>query len=186
MDWRALLPRHSFDAVVVSAPLSDYPPEGILEEIARLDSRPAILIRNRVGTVAEAVRCVKLGATQYFGPDILNAGQEALGIQHSLDAAGVVAGHSIPKTDGHMGVAEEPWRKFLVGDGKAMRQIAQVIRLVGTRRCTVLVTGETGTGKELAARAIHMASSRSAGPMIAVNCSAIPEESTRGGTVRSR
>jgi DNA-binding NtrC family response regulator len=170
----ALLPSHSFDAAVVSAPLRDYPPEGMLEEIARLDSRPAILIRNRQGTVAEAVRCLKLGATQYFGADILNAEQEALAIQHALEAAVSLQALRYPKRIGP-GLAEEPWRKFLVGHGKAMRQVAQVIRLVGTRRCTVLVTGETGTGKELAARAIHVASSRAAGPMIAVNCSAIPE-----------
>ena len=170
----ALLPLNSFDAAVVNAPLTDYPPEGMLEEIARLDSRPAILIRNREGNVAEAVRCVKLGATQYFGPDALNCGQEVQAIQQALEAAVSLQSLRYPKRMGP-GIAEEPWRKFLVGHSKAMRGVAQVIRLVGTRRCTVLVTGETGTGKELAARAIHMASSRSAGPLIAVNCSAIPE-----------
>ena len=169
-----LLALHSFDAAVVSAPLADYPPEGMLEEIARLDSRPAILIRNREGTVAEAVRCVKLGATQYFGADILDPGQEAQAIQLALEAAVNLQGLRHPKRVAS-GVAEEPWRKYLVGNSKAMRNVAQVIRLVGTRRCTVLVSGETGTGKELAARAIHMASSRSGGPLIAVNCSAIPE-----------
>ena len=170
----SLLPQHSFDAAVVSGPLADYPPEGMLEEIARLDSRPAILIRNREGSVAEAVRCVKLGATQYFGSDILDAGQEALAIQHALEAAASHQALRYPKRLS-AGAAEEPWRRFLVGGSKAMRTVAQTIRLVGTRRCTVLVTGETGTGKELAARAIHMASSRSGGPLIAVNCSAIPE-----------
>ena len=170
----ALLPQFSFDAAVVSGPLIDYPPEGMLEEIARLDARPAILIRNREGSVAEAVRCVKLGATQYFGPGLLSASQEAEAIQCALEAAVSLQALRYPKRVG-AGVGEEPWRKFLVGNSKAMRTVAQTIRLVGTRRCTVLVTGETGTGKELAARAIHMASSRSGGPMIAVNCSAIPE-----------
>ena len=80
----ALLPRDGFDAVVVSAPLTDYPPEGMLEEIARLDSRPAVLIRSREGSVAEAVRCVKLGAMQYFGPDVLNPAQEVEAIADVL------------------------------------------------------------------------------------------------------
>jgi DNA-binding NtrC family response regulator len=56
-----------------------------------------------------------------------------------------------------------------------MREVCQVIRLVGARRATVLITGETGAGKELAARALHMAGPRRQGPFIAVNCAAIPE-----------
>jgi transcriptional regulator with GAF, ATPase, and Fis domain len=56
-----------------------------------------------------------------------------------------------------------------------MRDLARIIELVASRRCTVLITGETGTGKEMAARAIHMAGDRSRFPMVALNCSAIPE-----------
>ena len=62
----------------------------------------------------------------------------------------------------------------MVGDGKAMQEVESVIRLVGPRRCTVLLTGETGTGKEMAARALHMASPRGRQPMVSVNCSALP------------
>lgn len=181
------LKRYSMDAVVVSAPLPDYPPEGMIEEIGRLELRPPVLIRNRVGTVAEAVRCIKLGASQYFGPDILDPASEAEAIDHALETAVRMQSFRFPRrvvSGGSSGgsaaaaaaaLAEEPWRSFLVGNSKAMRQVAQVIRLVATRRCSVLITGETGTGKELAARAIHLASSRSGGPIVAVNCSAIPE-----------
>jgi transcriptional regulator with GAF, ATPase, and Fis domain len=56
-----------------------------------------------------------------------------------------------------------------------MQQIAQQIRLVAPRRSTVLISGETGTGKELVARAIHAASGRSRSALVAVNCSALPE-----------
>jgi transcriptional regulator with PAS, ATPase and Fis domain len=62
-----------------------------------------------------------------------------------------------------------------------------VIRLVASRRATVLISGETGTGKELAARALHLAGTRRAGPWVAVNCSALPEtllESELFGHVR--
>jgi len=56
-----------------------------------------------------------------------------------------------------------------------MQDLLRIIELVAPRRCTVLITGETGTGKEMAARAIHAASGRGTGPMVALNCSAIPE-----------
>jgi DNA-binding NtrC family response regulator len=69
----------------------------------------------------------------------------------------------------------EPWRGLLVGDSNAMEAVAETIRLVGPRRCTVLISGETGTGKEMAARALHQASPRARGPMVAINCSALPE-----------
>ena len=70
--------------------------------------------------------------------------------------------------------ADEPWRSQLVGESAAMEDVAEVVRLVSRRRCTVLIEGETGTGKEMAARAIHAASQRK-GPMVAVNCSALPD-----------
>ncbi|HEX4773208.1 MAG TPA: sigma-54 dependent transcriptional regulator [Bryobacteraceae bacterium] len=71
--------------------------------------------------------------------------------------------------------AVEPWRRSLVGESEPLEQVSHVIRLVAARRCTVLIDGETGTGKEMAARAIHTASDRSRKPMVCINCGAIPE-----------
>ncbi len=75
----------------------------------------------------------------------------------------------------HRNTAAEAWRRSLVGQSSSMEQVIKIIRLVAARRCTVLITGETGTGKEMAARALHLASDRARKPMVAVNCSAIPE-----------
>jgi DNA-binding NtrC family response regulator len=71
------------------------------------------------------------------------------------------------------GDADEAWRKLIVGESRAIRRIGEIIRLVAKRRCTVLIQGETGTGKEVVARAIHAASGRN--PFVAINCSALPE-----------
>jgi transcriptional regulator with GAF, ATPase, and Fis domain len=65
--------------------------------------------------------------------------------------------------------------RLLIGESRPMRQIAEQIRLVAPRRATVLISGETGTGKELAARSIHTASGRNRFSLVAVNCSALPE-----------
>src|SRR5262249_34977584 len=67
------------------------------------------------------------------------------------------------------------WRDTMVGSSDGMEDLARIVSLVAPRRATVLITGETGTGKEVAARAIHMASDRSSLPLVALNCSAIPE-----------
>ena len=69
----------------------------------------------------------------------------------------------------------QPWRRLLVGQSAAMQDVVRTIELLACRRCTVLIAGETGTGKEVAARAIHLASDRAHKPFIALNCSAIPE-----------
>jgi len=70
---------------------------------------------------------------------------------------------------------QEHWKRFLIGDSQSMRDVCQLIRLVGARQATVLITGETGSGKEMAARALHRAGPRVGGPFVAVNCSALPD-----------
>ncbi len=67
-----------------------------------------------------------------------------------------------------------PWRRFLIGESPAIRQLCEIIELIAAKRITVLISGETGTGKEVVARAIHAASTRSSLPMVAVNCTALP------------
>ena len=76
---------------------------------------------------------------------------------------------------GGRAAAEDKWRKTIIGSSSAIERTIEVIRLVGMRRATVLITGETGTGKEVVARALHLASPRAHLPMVAVNCNALPE-----------
>ena len=63
----------------------------------------------------------------------------------------------------------------LVGQSECMRELTQMIRLVAPRRATVLILGETGTGKEVVAKALHRLSARAAKPFTVLNCAAIPE-----------
>lgn len=63
----------------------------------------------------------------------------------------------------------------MVGQGRAMQQVYRLTRLVAPRNTPVLIIGETGTGKELVARAIHQISPRNKNPLVVVNCAAIPE-----------
>lgn len=70
---------------------------------------------------------------------------------------------------------EDGSRNWLVGESRPMQTLRALIRLVAPRNSTVLLTGETGTGKERVARAIHAASQRKSAELVAVNCGALPE-----------
>ncbi len=72
-------------------------------------------------------------------------------------------------------IREKEKETFFVGESSRMRKLVDTIKLVARTDVTVLITGETGTGKELAARMIHSLSSRTGKPFVAVNCPAIPE-----------
>jgi DNA-binding NtrC family response regulator len=69
----------------------------------------------------------------------------------------------------------EPWRRMLIGESPAMLKVIDQIRLIAPRRSTVLISGETGTGKEVVTRAIHQASGRGQRELVAFNCGALPE-----------
>ena len=72
--------------------------------------------------------------------------------------------------------ATPAWRTLLVGSSPAMLQVVELISLIAARRSNVLIIGETGTGKEMVARALHLASPRSSQQMVAINCAAIPKD----------
>ena len=70
---------------------------------------------------------------------------------------------------------KEPMLPEMVGSSEPMRELARLIRMVAPRSTTVLIEGETGTGKEVVARALHRLSERSGKPFVVLNCAAIPE-----------
>ena len=74
----------------------------------------------------------------------------------------------------------------IVGNSDALRRVLDMVRIVSPTGATVLINGETGTGKELIAEAIHKCSDRSGGPFVKVNCAAIPAGFAGKRAVRSR
>ena len=106
-------------------------------------------------TVASSVRWMKAGAAH---------------VATSLDEIGECM-EALPEPR----AAGTERRSSLIGRSQAVRSIESDIRLVADRRCNLLIEGETGTGKEVAAREIHLSGDRSRGPWVAVNCGAIPE-----------
>jgi len=83
----------------------------------------------------------------------------------------------LPAPSPELGVEDEGEEllPFMVGRSSAMKQTAQLVKLVAPRSTTVLLIGQSGTGKELVAKAIHSLGTRSTKPFVVVNCAAIPE-----------
>jgi len=151
--------------------IAEHPPAGadaveLLDAAHRTGSDPLIVFSLTDGHPGEASRLVRMGAFH-----CVQAGAPAAELVEVLERAR-------EELHGRRTAAqrnEEPWRNLLVGESPGMQDLARIIGLVARRRCTVMITGETGTGKEMAARAIHQASDRAQFPMVALNCSAIPE-----------
>jgi len=160
------LKRSRIDAVVACFPIGGWNTAEALEELQRAGGNVPLILWDAQTGLADAVRLTKLGAFNIFGS---SATPEE--ISSAVEAAIEDRRSHSPGNES----ADEPWRRKLVGSSGPFEEIVRMVRLVGSRRCTVLVTGETGTGKEMAAQAVHMAGPRGRLPMISVCCSALPE-----------
>ncbi len=161
MDW---LGRKAFGAAVLSSASAN---ECAGEEIDNLQrSKPGlpVIIQCHNGTVDDVIRLTRRGAFYVLLGEI-----DPERLKVAVDAA---IERSRPNF--HPDLERLPWRKFLIGQSVAMLQIYEVIQLIAPKRVTVLIGGETGTGKEVIAKAIHAASNRAALPMVSVNCTALP------------
>src|SRR3989454_850141 len=100
--------------------------------------------------------------------------EQQLALEHHLDTLEVVVEERAQGLRGRKEVSESPL-SWLMGSSGQMEQVVQQIKQVADSPLTVLVEGETGTGKELVARAIHHLSARRDKPFVAVDCGAIPD-----------
>jgi DNA-binding NtrC family response regulator len=135
-----------------------------IDGIRAANRQTPIVVCCAEGTPAQIVRVTKLGAHHTF-----------VGEVDLRSIAQVLSDVIDPTRFGSNDEKAEPWRRFMIGESPVMQRVSDLIRLVAPRRSTVLITGQTGTGKEVVARAIHAASDRARQPFVAVNCSAIPE-----------
>lgn len=136
---------------------------------ARYPDTEVILITG-YASVDGAVEATKEGAFYYlekpFTPEqVRHRVKQALTLRHTREVAS-----EIPVFRGNDSRAP-----VIIGESAKICEVVSIIRQIGPTDCNVLITGDSGTGKELAARAIHAASSRAEGPFLAFNCGAFSE-----------
>lgn len=127
-----------------------------------------VIIVTAQGEIKSAIEAMKNGASDYISRPF-DLEELELAIARALSFARLVVENQFLRE-------EKLPPSGLIGNSSVMQQLFEAIRQVAPEKATVLVAGETGTGKELVARAIHAGSPRSNGLFVAVNCAAIPHE----------
>ncbi|WP_164009743.1 sigma-54-dependent transcriptional regulator [Pyxidicoccus trucidator] len=129
-----------------------------------------VLIMTSYATVKSAVDAMKLGAVDYIAKPF-DHDELLMQVERVLREGKLARQNAALKRE----VEQAHPVSGMVGSCAAMREVFERVRKVAPSPATVLVLGESGTGKELVARAIHAQSPRTDGPLVAVNCAAIPE-----------
>jgi DNA-binding NtrC family response regulator len=181
---RALAERN-VDVVIIDNLMPDATGLDLIRDLTASTSeaeRPQILMMTAHATVESAIEAMKLGALDYL--------QKPFEVEELLVV--VRRALELQRLSSHqrylLNERDEEFNHYgIVGRSRAMEEVIRKAELVAETKSTVLITGETGTGKELVARAIHARSAQRNMPLIKVNCAAIPEtllESELFGHVR--
>jgi len=180
-----LLSERAFDAVVLDNIMPDLTGLDLIRDLAQHAApgeRPQVVLMTAHATVESAIEAMKLGALDYLQKpfeidELLVVVRRAVELQRLRSEHRYLLSERDEEFN-HYGIA---------GRSRAMQEVIRTLERVAETRSTVLVTGETGTGKELVARAIHDRSAQRDMPLIKVNCAAIPDtllESELFGHVR--
>ena len=182
-EGREQLKAHRFDAVITDMRLPDGFGMELLQDLREQQRRERCVVMTAYGSAENAVEALRAGAFDYltkpvdlkqFRSVVASAIQGTGGVPAPRAARGAHQGKSITALAGEP-LASGSALDRLVGDSAAIRNVKQRIAKVARGMAPVLIHGESGTGKELVAQALHASSQRADGPLVAVNCGAIPE-----------
>jgi two-component system nitrogen regulation response regulator GlnG len=169
-DGLTLAAAHRPDTIILDIQLPDMSGLEALRRLRALDARCPVIFITGKSTTDTAIEAMKLGAYEYLLKP-LELGQ----LRQVVDRAFAISRlMRVPAVVADAGPVDER-ADAIVGRCPAMQQVYKAIGRVAGQDVAVLITGETGTGKELVARAIYQHSRRAAGPFLAINCAAIPE-----------
>lgn len=165
---------HIIDTFQVDVVITDIKMPGIsgielLNKIREIDTSIQVIVITAFATLDTAIDALRMGAKDYITKpfnleDVLLSVKKII---HNIDCTDVIDSHSKNNVDNI--------NNSLSSDSPSMRKVIDLIANVADTKSTIMIYGDTGTGKELAAHSLHFLSSRKDKPFIKVNCAAIPD-----------
>jgi two-component system response regulator PilR (NtrC family) len=160
----------TFDLVITDLAMPDGSGMDVLNKVKKRDSSTEVIVVTAYATTENAVQAMRDGAYDYIEKPFKNDALLAV-VEKALEKRAIV--HE------NLALRERMQKGFragnLIGKSAAMQRVMDMVRRVASAPASVLITGDSGTGKELVARAIHGEGERAAGPFVAINCAAMPE-----------
>ncbi len=162
--------RKAYDVALLDIRLGEHDGFDLLSHCRRCRPSTAVIMITGYGTVESAVEAIRMGAFDFLTKPLIDE-ELQVALQRALNQRRVIAENESLKAQLELRFGMEN----IVGHDHRMQRVFDVIDSVADTKATVLITGESGTGKSMVARAIHRRSARRDNPFVEVACGALPE-----------
>ena len=166
-----LIQNKSYDVVVTDLKMPDVDGLAVLDGVRETDTDTSVIVMTAYGTIEDAVAAMKKGAYDFITKPF-DTEHLCVLIKRALENRRLLAENSLLREELF---AQEGFQD-IIGKNPRMVEICKLVQKVAGSEASVLLNGETGTGKELFAKSIHLLSPRKDRPFITLNCAAIPHE----------
>ena len=165
-----LFRQESFDLVLTDQKMANMSGLDLLQAVHAINPETPVILITAFGTIETAVVALKQGAIDFLTKP-LNLDELLYRIRQVSDRYRIIA----ENRELREALQSRHRIEGIIGESGRMLEVLSMVRRVAPSEATVLIRGESGTGKELIAKAIHFASPRASGPLVKVNCAALPE-----------
>jgi DNA-binding NtrC family response regulator len=165
-----LFRQESIDLILTDQKMPNLSGSALLQAVRAINPETPVILMTAFGSIEAAVSAIQGGATDYLTKP-LNLDELLFRIRQVSERYRIIA----ENRELREALRERHRIEGIIGESGPMLDVISLVRRAAPSEATVLIRGESGTGKELIAKAIHFASPRASGPLVKVNCAALPE-----------